>query len=451
MQACCCALRPLAHTLNALLALWCLLRAGYTTALTAMPSRPCAVDEVNCVRAVASHSHNHGVMPMMGAVAADALEAPAPAPAPMAAGVMPRAANAMAKTTAEDSSAGGAPGSARSAGPSAAAAGAQLRLQQAFKVTPVFKVVQTGADGKAILDFAAPDNLGRFVVRAYVAAVRAAVRAANGSSGVVYGGQESELVVRRTVSLVPSLPRQVRVGDNFTAGVLVEAPGTDSDVTVTVAAAVQQPGSSSASNSQAAVRMAGDSSRTVTLTPSKPQQEVRFDFSSIGIGIQNVTFTATPADAKRGGNLLPWIPRGLQQLLQRRSNAANTATAAAGAVADQVQLQVPVNGKQGPVTVATSFAVRGTSSNGTGSWQEGMVLPRAESSSGSLDLIAGVGSLPAIQVGLLLEEISLYDIYCTRVFALLSCICLFCWLSIGHQPCAGRASSCTLPAVVSCQ
>jgi hypothetical protein len=61
-----------------------------------------------------------------------------------------------------------------------------------------------------------------------------------------------------------------------------------------------------------------------------------------------------------------------------------------------VQLQVPVNGKQGGVVIATSFAVRGSSDGN--SWQEGMVLPRAEQGSGSISLVAGVGSMPAIQV-----------------------------------------------------
>lgn len=358
--------------------------------------------EVNCPRPMIAHSHVHGNTATI--VASDAAAEMMPTSAPMAA-AMPRAMNAMAKSTNTENSAGASRNAAggRSAGPSAAAAGAQLRLQQAFKVTALFKVAQTGPDGKATVEFPAPDNLGRFVVRAYVAAPKAAVKAASSSSsGVVYGAGESQLIVRRTVSMVPSLPRQVRVGDAFTAGVLVEAPGTVAEVAVTVTASMQQPGSAGSSNSSTnkTLRLRGEDSRTVMLSPGKPQQEVRFDFTADSIGTQNITFAAT-AGASAGGSGVLGARRGLRALLQWRAAAGGGSTAAAGpaaagAVADQVQLQVPVHGKQGAVAIATSFAVRGSSDGRD--WQEGMVLPRAEKGSGSIDLIAGVGSLPAIQV-----------------------------------------------------
>jgi len=361
------------------------------------------VGEVNCPRPMIAHSHVHGNAATI--VASDAAAEMMPAPAPMAA-ALPRAMNAMAKSTSAENSAGTSSNAAggRSAGPSAAAAGAQLRMQQAFKVTALFKVAQTGPDGKATVEFPAPDNLGRFVVRAYVAAPKAAVKAASSSSsGVVYGAGESQLIVRRTVSMVPSLPRQVRVGDAFTAGVLVEAPGTVAEVAVTVTASMQQPGTAgSSNNSSKALRLRGEDSRTVMLSPGKPQQEVRFDFTADSIGTQNITFAAT-AGASAGGSGVLGARRGLRALLQWRPAAAGggdasaaAGPAAAGAVADQVQLQVPVHGKQGAVAIATSFAVRGSSDGRN--WQEGLALPRAERGSGSIDLIAGVGSLPAIQV-----------------------------------------------------
>jgi uncharacterized protein YfaS (alpha-2-macroglobulin family) len=259
--------------------------------------------------------------------------------------------------------------------------------------------MKTGADGKVTVDFPAQDNLGRFVVRAYAASAKAASSSSSSGSGVVYGGAESDLIVRRIVSLVPSLPRQVRVGDSFTAGVLVEAPGTVSDVIVTVTAALtQQAGSSSSSK---ALRLGSDRSKTVTLTPSKPQQEVRFDFDADAIGSQNITFSAAADPGSRGLA----SPRGLAIGGARNLKQGTTAAAAinwrssrqsAGAVADQVQLQVQVNGKQGNVVIATSFAVKASSSGNT--WEEGMVLPRVEQGSGSISLVAGVGSLPAIQV-----------------------------------------------------
>jgi hypothetical protein len=354
---------------------------------------------------------------------------------------------AMAKMTAEgannaaDASAGS--GSGRS---SAGSASAQLRLQQAFKVTPLFKTVRTGSEGTISIDFPAPDNLGRFAVRAYVAAPKAAVKAAaNSSTGVVYGAGESALIVRRTVSLVPSLPRQVRVGDSFSAGVLVEAPGTVNDVTVVVTATLQQPAGSS-SGATSVLGLGNDKSRIVTLSATKPQQEVRFDFEAESIGLQNITFAATATGGIRAPN------RGLKQaaaevsavgavraLKQFLANRRNMPAATAGNVADQVQLQVPVNGKQGAVVIATSFAVRG--SNGGNNWQEGMSLPRAEQGSGSLDLIAGVGSLPAIQV----------SVQAARQESALSLLCsnACCWVFLKSPAVGGmlRASDQHVAAV----
>lgn len=383
-----------------------------------MPTRACPLGDMNCPQPlVAGHSHAQGIaMPLTATIVSADAAAPAPmmAAAPLPMNAMARSAN---KVTAEGANNAGdaAPGGSGSAsGAAGASAGAQLRLHQAFKVTPLFKTVKTGADGSVSVDFAAPDNLGRFVVRAYVAApkAKAAAAASSGSnSAVAYGAGESTLVVRRTVSLVPSLPRQVRVGDSFSAGVLVEAPGTVSDVTVVVSAAVQQPASGSSSTSSSVLSLQQDSTHIVTLSPGQPQQEVRFAFEADSIGVQNITFTAT---ANTGG-LRPPANRGLRHLLAAAEapsaagavralrqflanrRAGSTQAAPAGNVADQVQLQVPVNGKQGGVVIATSFAVRGSS--GGNSWQEGMELPRAEPGSGSISLIAGVGSLPAIQVG----------------------------------------------------
>jgi hypothetical protein len=78
--------------------------------------------------------------------------------------------------------------------------------------------------------FTAPPNLGTFVVRAY---------ATVGASGR-YGSGEGRLVVRRTLSLTPSVPRFVRVGDTFEAGavVTVESAPATVNVSVTVSAVV---------------------------------------------------------------------------------------------------------------------------------------------------------------------------------------------------------------------
>lgn len=128
------------------------------------------------------------------------------------------------------------------------------------------------------------------------------------------------------------------------------------------AALVAAPSSSA---NGTALSLNGPASVTVTLTPDKTQQEVRFNFRARGLGTQNISFTAAAAD---------------------------------GAVADRVQLTVPVLGKQSPVWIATSFAVRGSNSSSVANRVEGLALPAAESGSGSISLVAGVGYLPAVQV-----------------------------------------------------
>ncbi|WIA22673.1 hypothetical protein OEZ86_009641 [Tetradesmus obliquus] len=344
--------------------------AGFTTPITPIPYRPCAWGQT-CP--VPYNSRNFGLA--AESVASDgvvmaAMAVPAAAPMPMMA--KSAAANNAAPRTA---AAAAAPANSAAGGAAAAAApGAELRLQQAFRVTALFKTVTAGADGSVTVNFPAPESLGTFVVRAYAAAPKPASQPA--AVGVVYGAAETELVVRRAVSLTPSLPRQVRAGDNFTAGVLVEAPGELSgDTSVTVTASLVTPKSSSnnssgdgdsgSSSSSNALALTGPASVTVTLGKGKAQQEARFNFSAQGLGSQDIKFVAT--------------------------------TGKASDVADQVQLEVPVLGKQGPVWIATSFAVRGSNSSTVANRVEGLVLPRAENGSGSVSLVTGVGYLPAVQ------------------------------------------------------
>ena len=98
------------------------------------------------------------------------------------------------------------------------------RNRSGFLTTPLAAVIQTRADGRGRVTFTAPPNLGTFVVRAFVAQGSTLGSRAQGSSGR-YASAEAHLVVRRTVSLTPSVPRAVRVGDSFEAGVLVRRGG----------------------------------------------------------------------------------------------------------------------------------------------------------------------------------------------------------------------------------
>lgn len=87
---------------------------------------------------------------------------------------------------------------------------AQLRLSEDFKTVPVFLAVQADAEGRAVVEFKAPPNLGAFSVRAY------AVSKGVADAPSKYGANETRLVVRLPVSLTPALPRcAVRLGDRW--------------------------------------------------------------------------------------------------------------------------------------------------------------------------------------------------------------------------------------------
>lgn len=62
---------------------------------------------------------------------------------------------------------------------------------------------------------------------------------------------------------------------------------------------------------------------------------------------------------------------------------------------DALQLTVPIEGLQDPVSLATSFAVQ-ANENATESWTEGIKLPFSLSGSGGIEIQAGVGRLPSI-------------------------------------------------------
>jgi hypothetical protein len=156
-------------------------------------------------------------MPAAG-MAADA--APAPAPAPMMARAGPKGVVARAAQR-------GGPGAneamAAKAEAGGVAGGPAVRLQSEFKVTPLFAVGTTGPDGTVRFAFKGPQNLGTFTVRAYAASPP------GGEAPTTYGAAEASVVVRRGVSLVPSVPRIVRAGDAFEAGVIVSRPGGGGD------------------------------------------------------------------------------------------------------------------------------------------------------------------------------------------------------------------------------
>ncbi|KAG2447335.1 hypothetical protein HYH02_007664 [Chlamydomonas schloesseri] len=224
--------------------------------------------------------------------------------------------------------------------------GVSVRQEDDFIVTPLFANAVTDGSGTARFTFTAPPNLGTFVLRAFAASGAAAK----------YGSGEAKLAVRRALSLTPSVPRFVRVGDKFEAGVVVTVSSAPASVTVNVK--LEDAGNSP-------LTPTGVTSKTVTFASGGGlQQEVRFAFTAVAIETATLVFDA--ADA--GG----------------------------GHSSDSLSVDLAVHGQQGDVWVATSFALKALPDSDVVQWQEGLALPDAVPGSGGLALTAGVGYWPSI-------------------------------------------------------
>ncbi|KAG2434214.1 hypothetical protein HXX76_007940 [Chlamydomonas incerta] len=271
----------------------------------------------------------------------NAITAPSARPGPGA------VTNDQSKESTSDSASGAGAGS----GASSAAktdSGVTVRQEADFVVTPLFTTAVTDVSGVARATFTAPPNLGTFVLRAFAASGAAAK----------YGSGEAKLAVRRALSLTPSVPRFVRVGDKFEAGVVVTVGSAPASVTVNL---ILQNAADSP------LTLNGVSSKTVTFAAGGGlQQEVRFDFTAVAIASATLEFDAVDS--------------------------------AAGGGSDSLSLELPVYGQQGDVWVATSFALKAlpASDSDVVQWQEGLALPNAVPGSGGLALTAGVGYWPSI-------------------------------------------------------
>ncbi|CAD7700532.1 unnamed protein product [Ostreobium quekettii] len=222
-------------------------------------------------------------------------------------------------------------------------AGAALRSQADFMATPLFVTVNATDNGSGAVNFTAPDNLGTFVVRAYAATDKAR-----------FGSVETEVIVRRKLSLTPSAPRIVRVGDAFEAGVIVTiSGGSVSDVPITMDLKLED-------KSQELLSLTTESERQI-VTDADGQAEVRFGLQAEALG--EAKFIISAGDGSGSG--------------------------------DALELELPILGLQDPVTVATSFAIQ-AAENETATAVEGLDLPAALPGTGGIELQAGVGRLPAV-------------------------------------------------------
>eukprot|EP00210_Caulerpa_lentillifera_P001088 g1049.t1 len=209
-----------------------------------------------------------------------------------------------------------------------------LRLESEFESTPLF-ITEVAENGILRANFTAPPNLGTFIIRAY---------AASGSG--LFGSAETEVIVRREVSLTPSVPRFARVGDVFEAGAVVTASGS-TIVPISLTASAEGP-----------LEFIGESSLTVEVG-GDGQEEARFLVRATAVGMANFTLFA---DDSQG----------------------NT---------DALQLEIPIEGLQEAVTVGTSFVIQG---DDAGAFTEGLALPAAVPGSGDIEVTAGVGRQPAV-------------------------------------------------------
>ncbi|EFJ40250.1 hypothetical protein VOLCADRAFT_99980 [Volvox carteri f. nagariensis] len=255
---------------------------------------------------------------------------------------------------------------------------ALLRRVGQFVVTPLFTHVLADSTGRATFNFTAPQNLGTFVIRAFAAA----------GSVAKYGSGESKLVVRRSLSLTPSVPAFVRVGDVFEGGVVVTVGSAPATVTVSlqvlsgnslrvVGTLVKQVTFTGGSGgdlqeeraSLLKLKATTDINRREPL-PGAHNLLVRFNFNATAVGTTSLVFSASDGVLIGGGR-------------------------------DSLQLEIDVEGQQGAVWIATSYPLAGAATpsnptNSTVSWVDGLELPATVPGSGGLTLSAGVGYLPAL-------------------------------------------------------
>lgn len=143
-------------------------------------------------------------------------------------------------------------------------------VRSKFETTPIFVgSAVTGDDGRATVDGKLPDNLTTF--RLMAVAVTDQDRGGRGASKVI---------VNKPLMARPALPRAVRVGDRFAAGVVLHSMGS-APVTVQVEPTVVEGG----------IALAEKGPREVTVKPDKGT-EVRFSFEANTSGTARLRFSA---------------------------------------------------------------------------------------------------------------------------------------------------------------
>jgi hypothetical protein len=279
-----------------------------------------------------------------------------------------------------------------------------------FRSTAIFvgklRVTDRGGTDAPVgkLSFKAPDNIGTWRVK--VAAVTgtdahaAAGKVDEGAKGERYYATADaaiDMIAVKQLNLQPSMPRVVRVGDAFEGGVTVMAEeATTAQVRVNLPKCEPRrrvTGATSGSEDTtmrlrgaltsvtaqiddededpacaAALKLLSSQTVTVSLTAHEPV-EVLFHFRCDGIAADAVALTFS---------------------------AATTPVKTSAKASDALEVDLPLEGLQSPVTLSTNFALEATSGAGPVRWLEGIDFPAATPNSGSIDLGAGVGHFPVV-------------------------------------------------------
>ncbi|MBC8042527.1 MAG: Ig-like domain-containing protein [Rhizobacter sp.] len=172
-------------------------------------------------------------------------------------------------------------GEARGGGGGGSAGGMDVRSK--FVSTAYWNPrVITDANGRAKVKFKLPDNLTTF-----------RIMAAAQTKDASFGMAKTDIVVNKPLTMLAALPRFVRIGDVFEAGVVV-SNYTKAKTTVKVNANV------------VGMKLIGEPSSSVSLEGGDTR-EVRFKFETQGRGIATFKFSAT-TDAGNSDALEQKIP-----------------------------------------------------------------------------------------------------------------------------------------------
>eukprot|EP01125_Pyxidicula_operculata_P000304 TRINITY_DN10363_c0_g1_i1.p1 TRINITY_DN10363_c0_g1~~TRINITY_DN10363_c0_g1_i1.p1 ORF type:complete len:2120 (-),score=451.00 TRINITY_DN10363_c0_g1_i1:124-6228(-) len=211
-----------------------------------------------------------------------------------------------------------------------------IRSYKDFVTTPVFKgTINVDSSGKTKLTWKLPSNVGTFEIRALAI-----------DDNHNFGAATKSQISRRQFSVQPSLPRIVRVGDSFEAGITVSI----SDKTFNDRLTIQ------IDRVCELLTLSGQPTQTVSVKGSGPHS-VNFKFLALGTGEAEVLFKVFHGED----------------------------------MVDAALYTIDIRGQQEPVFIATSMAVSESHPA-----NEGWKLPASLPYSGNFTLDVGVGRLPAV-------------------------------------------------------